>query len=425
MSILIKNGRVVDPANKRDGIFDLLIENNTISKVAKGINIKAEEVIDAKDMIVSPGIIDMHAHLREPGREDAETVASGTLAALAGGITSVCSMANTQPAIDDIKVLKLYNEIIKKDAKANVFVIAAITKNREGKEMVDMESIKKEGAVALSDDGNSIQDESVMLAALKKAKEKGILLISHCENKDISGNGVINEGIVQTKLGLRGIPRKAEYEFVERDIKLAEIAGSRLHIAHVSLKESVDIIRKAKKRGVFVTAETAPHYFCLEDTCCSMYDTYTKMNPPLRTKEDAIAIKNALRDGTIDVIASDHAPHGKDEKEIEFEHAAFGIIGLETMLAISITELIHTKILSWHELINKISFNPSNILGLKRGTLEEGSIADITIIDPNKEWIFRREDIKSKSKNTPFIDWRFKGRAVYTIVNGKLVYRQE
>ena len=345
--MIIKNGYVIDPANKKEGLFDILISGSKIKKVAKNIEAKDEKIIDAKNKTVAPGLIDIHVHLREPGREDMETVASGTKAAIAGGITSVCSMPNTEPAIDSPESLKQLKAVIKKDAVTNVFVVSAITKGRLGKEIVDMKTMKKENIVALSDDGSSVQDESTMLGALKKSKENDLLIISHCEDRNISKNGVVNEGIIATKLGLRGIPKKAEYEFVKRDIKLAQKAKARLHIAHVSTKESVDIIRKAKKRGINITAETAPHYFSITEDACVTYDTRTKMNPPLRSKEDLLAVIEGLKDGTIDAVASDHAPHGKHEKEIEFEFASFGIIGLETLLGLSVINLVDKKIISW------------------------------------------------------------------------------
>jgi len=422
-SILIKNGRVIDPANKRDGIFDVLVENGKISRVKKAIKLKSKNTIDAMGKIVAPGLIDMHVHLREPGREDIETVASGTTAACWGGITSVCAMPNTSPAIDNDKILGQLLNLVRREAKTNVFVVGAITKNRDGKKIAHIKKMKSGGAVAFSDDGSDIQDDRVMLNALKKAKENHVLIIAHCEDQNLSRNGVINEGIIATKLGLRGIPREAEYKFVKRNIELAKIAKAKLHIAHVSLKESVDIIRKAKKDGIQVTAETAPHYFSLIDACCVTYDTRTKMNPPLRSTKDVEAIKKGLLDGTIDAIASDHAPYGKHEKEIEFEFAAFGIIGLETLLGIAITELVHTKLLNWTELIKKVSVNPSKILKLDKGTLTEGKAADIVVIDPEREWVYKRKDIKSKSKNSPFIDWRFKGRAVVTILGGEIACR--
>jgi len=424
--MIIKNGHIIDPANKKDGNFDILIKGNKIEKVSKGIKVKDAKTIDAKGKIVTPGLIDMHVHLREPGREDNETVESGTRAAIAGGMTSVCSMPNTQPPIDNPKILKHLNDIIKKDAIANVFVVGSITKNRIGEEIVDMKSMKENGVIALSDDGSSIQDEAIMLSALKKAKENRLLLISHCEDKTVSKKGVVNEGIMATKLGLRSIPKRAEYEFVARDIRLAKETKAKLHIAHVSCKESVDLIRMAKKEGVDVTAETAPHYFSLQDSCCSTYDTRTKMNPPLRSAEDVKAIKEGLRDGTIDAIASDHAPHGKHEKEIVFELAAFGIIGLETLLALAIMGLIDEKKLSWKRLVELLSANPAKILGLKnKGNLSSGSDADITIIDPGKDWIYKKDSIQSKSKNSPFIDWRFKGKVTDVIVGGKVVFQNE
>lgn len=419
--MIIKNGYVIDPANKKEGLFDILIKGYKISKVAKGISAK-EETIDAKGKIVVPGLIDMHVHLREPGREDIETVKSGTRAAVSGGMTSVCTMPNTYPPIDNAKVVNNLKGIIKKDASSNVFIIGAITKGRDGKNVVDIKKLRESGVIALSDDGNGIQDKNAISAALKKAKENNMLLISHCEDISISRNGVVNEGIVATKLGLRGIPKSSEYSMVKRDIELARKNKTKIHIAHVSCKESVDIIRKAKKSGVSVTAETAPHYFSLTDSCCETYDTRTKMNPPLRSAEDVDAIKAGIKDGTIDVIASDHAPHGKHEKEIEFEFAAFGIVGLETSLALSITGLVDTKYISLKRLVELMSVNPAKILGLKsKGSLSEGSDADITIIDPKKEWTFTKDLINSKSKNSPFIDWQLKGKATDVIVGGKLL----
>jgi dihydroorotase len=423
MKMIIKNGYLIDPAGKKEGVFDILVEKGKIKKVSGNIKSKDCEVVDAKGKIVLPGLIDMHVHLREPGREDNETVKSGTEAAISGGITSVCTMPNTNPPMDNGENVNRLTNIIKKDALSNVFVVGAITEKRCGEKLVDMKELKKEGVIALSDDGNSVQDEFLMLKALKKAKDNGLLLISHCEDKSISKKGVVNEGVISTKLGLRGIPKEAEYNFVGRDIKLAGKAGARIHIAHVSSKESVDIIRKAKKGGIAVTAETAPHYFSLSDEACVTYDTRTKMNPPLHSVEDAEAIKKGLADGTIDAIASDHAPHGKHEKEIVFELAAFGIIGLETLLGLSLMKLIDEKRISWMKLAELISANPAKILGLdNKGCLSPGSDADLTIIDPEIKWVYKREDIKSKSKNSPFIGREFKGRVKYTIVGGRIVF---
>ena len=420
MKYLIKGGRVVDPKNKIDEVMDVLISDDKIEKVARDIKTQGAKIIDAKGKIVAPGLIDMHVHLREPGREDKETVRTGTEAAIAGGITTVCCMPNTEPPIDTPEKVRILKDIIKKDAASNVFIIGAITKNLEGKKTVDMQKMKRQGVVALSDDGNSIADEKVMLGALKEAKKGSLVLIEHCEDKEIAAKGVVNEGIVATKLGLRPVAKRSEFERVARNIELAKKADTRLHIAHVSCAESVDFIRQAKKKGIKVTAEVTPHHFSLTDECCVAYDTNLKTNPPLRSKADVEAIKKALADGTIDAIASDHAPHGKHEKDTVFDLAEFGMIGLETSLALSIC-LIEEKVISWSGLIELMSFNPARILGLtSKGHLSKGADADIVIIDPQKQWTYKENAIKSKSKNSPFIGWQFKGKAVCAIVGGAI-----
>lgn len=425
MKYIIKNGRVIDPVNKVDAVLDVLVSNGKIEKAEKGIKEKGARVIEAKERIVAPGLIDMHVHLREPGREDKETVATGTLAAIGGGITSVCCMPNTEPAIDTPEKVKELKDIIKKTAASNVYIIGAITKEREGMELADMRMMKKEGIIAVSDDGNSIEDGNIMLEALTRARANNLVLSSHCEDKRISDKGVINEGIVATKLGLRPSPRRAEFETVKRDIELAAKTGVRLHIAHVSCKESIELIRKAKKNRLRVTAEVTPHHFTLTDECCLTYDTNTKANPPLRSKEDCDAIKKALGDGTIDAVASDHAPHGKHEKDNVFDLAAFGMIGLETSLALTIC-LVRERIISWKRLVELMSSNPAGILALKdKGSLSRGADADIVIIDPEREWTYKEDSIRSKSKNTPFVGWGFKGKAVCTIVGGKVVMQDD
>ena len=424
MKYLIKNGRVIDPANKIDDILDILISDGKIEKTGKSLSDKAE-LIDAKGMIVAPGLVDMHAHLREPGREDEETILTGTLAAIKGGFTSIACMPNTEPPLDNPAIIKSLKDIIKKDARANVFIIGAITEGRAGKRATDFHKMKKEGAVAVSDDGSSVDDEAVMSSALEQSKEEGLLIIEHCEDRKISGNGVMNHGFTATKLGLKGIPSESEYERVKRDIELAKKFSARIHIAHVSTKESVDIIRRAKKEGVRVTAETAPHYLALTQECCVTYDTNMKMNPPLRSKEDAEELKKGLKDGTIDVIATDHAPHTDSEKDVEFAFAPFGIIGLETALSLCAMELVEKKVLSWPELIIKMSVNPSSILGIDRGGLKKNSIADIVIIDPNKEYTYTKDSIMSRSKNSPFINWILKGKASKVFVGGKPVSNGE
>lgn len=418
MKYLIKNGRVIDPANSIDDTLDILISDGKVAKIAAKLEIKADKVINAKDKIIAPGLVDMHVHLREPGREDKETVKTGTRAAVKGGFTTVVCMPNTEPPLDNSKVIRTLKDIIKRDALSEVLITGAITENRLGEKLTDFKMMKREGIAAVSDDGASVDKEKVMLDALKAAKKAHLVLIGHCEDRRISGRGVINQGFISTKMGLCGMPQGAEYERVRRDIDLAEKSLSAIHIAHVSCKETVEIIRRAKKKGISVTAETAPHYFTLTEDCCAAYDTNTKMNPPLRAKEDIAAIKEGLKDGTIDVIATDHAPHTDSEKDVEFDFAPFGVIGLETALSLGIMELVDKKILSLGELILKMSVNPSRILGIARGALEEGSIANIVIFDPGEKYIYKRETIESKSKNSPFIDWELRGKVQAVFVNG-------
>lgn len=424
MSILIKGGRVVDPVNKIDAVLDILIEDSRVARVANDIKTQADSIIDATGKIVGPGIVDMHVHLRQPGREDKETVSTATAAAAKGGVTTVLAMPNTNPAMDCAENIKLLKGIINKDAKINVLVCGSITKGRLGKELSPSAILKKNGACALSDDGCSVDDSELMLEAFKKARQAGILTICHCEDKKISGKGVINLGFNSTRLGLRGISNESEYKRVARDIELAQKAGAAVHIAHVSCRQSVEIIAKAKKKGMRLTCETAPHYFSLTEDALLGYDTSMKMNPPLRSPEDLAAIKQGLRDGTIDAIASDHAPHTDNEKDIEFERAEFGVVGLETELAVSITELIDAKLIDWSSLFKKLSCNPSRILGIDKGSLGVGMPADIVVISAGKEWSVRKNELISKSKNSAFLGRTLKGTVDYTICNGKLVYQK-
>ena len=424
MKILIKNGRVIDPANKIDEILDLLVSGGRIEKLAKNIAEKADKTIDAKGLIVAPGLVDMHVHLREPGREDKETIKSGSRAAIRGGFTSVACMPNTEPAIDSPGAVRAVRGLIKKGARCNVFIVGAITAMRAGRKLADIAGMKKEGIVAVSDDGSSVEDAGLMLSALKSCRKESLLLIDHCEDRSISGKGVMNKGFISSKMGLRGIPREAEYSIVKRDIDIAKKCGAAIHIAHVSCKESADIIRKAKKQGVRVTAETAPHYFSLTDECCVTYDTNTKMNPPLREPADVEAMKSALADGTIDAIATDHAPHTDSEKDVEFDFAPFGIIGLETALPLSVTELVEKKVLSWSGLIAKLSSNPAGILGIGGGSLKKGSPADIVLIDPAAKFVYKKEDVESRSKNSPFIGWELKGKAVSVLIGGEIAMKE-
>ncbi|MCX5709369.1 MAG: dihydroorotase [Candidatus Omnitrophica bacterium] len=418
MKLLIKSGRVIDPANKLDEVCDILIESGKISKVAKNIKAAADKTIDAAGKIVLPGLVDMHVHLREPGREDKETVSSGTKAALKGGVTSVLAMPNTNPAMDSTENIKLLQKIIKDSAKADVFICGAITKGRLGQELSDIKALKKQGAVAISDDGASVDSDKLMEEALKLSRDEGLILISHAEDKALSNKGVVNLGLTSTRLGLKGISKESEYKRVARDVELAEKLKSPIHIAHVSCKESVEIIAKAKKRGAKVTCETAPHYFSLTEEAVLNYDTNMKMNPPLRGKEDLEAIRQGLKNGTIDAIASDHAPHTENEKDIEFERAEFGVTGLETELAVAITELVDTGLLSLSGLAEKMSLNPAKILKINKGTLSVGAPADLVIVDPDKEWLVEKSAFVSKSKNSPFLQRTLKGVVEYTIKNG-------
>jgi len=425
MNYLIKGGTIIDPSGDINEALDIFISGGKISDIGRSLQAKDAKVIDSGGMIVTPGLIDMHVHLREPGREDEETVLTGTRAAAKGGFSTIVCMPNTEPALDSAEILAKLKTIITKDAVVNVLPSGAITIGRLGKELADIKAMAKEGAVAVSDDGSSVEDENLMLKALKSAKSAGIVLIDHCEDVVLANKGVMNKGFVSTKMGLRGISRESEWKRVERDIALAEKAGAKIHIAHVSCKESVDVIGKAKKRGVLVTAETAPHYFALTDECCVTYDTNTKINPPLRTAEDVAAIKKALAEGIIDVIASDHAPHTDSEKDVEFDHAPFGKIGLESSLGVSITELIGNKVLTWKQLIEKFTTNPARILGLKNGMLKKGTPANITVIDPKRKYMITQDSLESKSKNSPFIGWQLTGRAVHLFVSGKLIMLDE
>ena len=423
--ILIKNGRVIDPAANIDEILDILIEGGRIICVARDIKNGCRQVIDAAGKIVMPGLVDMHVHLRQPGREDKETIASGTAAALKGGVTSVLAMPNTLPAIDSEKNAALLRDIIEKDAQANVFICGAISTGRQGKELTDLARMRKVGVSAFSDDGSSVDDVELMLKAFKKAREHKALIICHCEDKALCSGGVVNLGFTSTRLGLRGISRESEYRRIERDIALSMRAKAPIHIAHVSCRESMEIIALAKKKGADLTCETAPHYFCLTEEAVLGYDTNMKINPPLRSKDDVEAIKQGLCDGIIDAIASDHAPHTENEKDIEFERAEFGTIGLETELAAAITELVHPGIIDWLQLSAKMSLNPSRILGINKGHIAVGRDADIVIVDPDEEWTVRKEDFVSQSSNSAFIGRKLKGVVEYTICGGKIAYKNK
>ncbi len=421
MSLLIKGGRVVDPTQGLDEVLDVLVENGLVKELGKGLSAPAgAEVVDASGKFVVPGLIDMHVHLRDPGLEYKEDIVSGTRAAAAGGFTSVCCMPNTKPVIDNKAIASYIINKAKAEGFCNVFPVGTITYGMNGERMSEMGELKEAGCVAVSDDGKPVGNAELMRRSLEYARGMGIMVISHAEDLSLVGEGTMNEGFTSTEIGLKGIPRVAEDIATARDVMLAEYTGSPIHIAHVSTKDSVRIIREAKARGVKVTCETAPHYFTLTDDAVRGYNTNAKMNPPLRETDDVAAIKEGLKDGTIDCIATDHAPHHLDEKDVEFNEAMNGIIGLETSLPLSLA-LVNEGVLSLKQLVEKMSCNPSNILGIGRGALKVGAVADITVFDANAEWIVEADKLFSKSKNSPFLGWKVKGAAVATIVDGKLV----
>ncbi len=422
MNLLIKNGRVIDPSQGLDGTLDVLVENGVIKEV--GANLKAPagvEIIDAMGKYVVPGLVDMHVHLRDPGLEYKEDIVSGTRAAAAGGFTSVCCMPNTKPVIDNKAVATYVINKAKTEGFANVFPVGSITYGMNGERMSEMGELKEAGCVAVSDDGKPVVSSELMRRALEYARGMGILVISHAEDLALVGEGTMNEGFTSTELGLKGIPRVAEDIATAREVLLAEYTNSPIHIAHVSTRGAIAAIRDAKARGVKVTCETAPHYFTLTDDAVRGYNTNAKMNPPLREADDVAAVKEGLKDGTIDAIATDHAPHHPDEKDVEFNVALNGIIGLETSLSLSLA-LVADGVLTLNQLIEKMSVNPSKIIGIERGTLKPGAVADITVIDPVKEWQVNESGLASKSKNSPWLGERMRGAAACTILGGRLVF---
>ncbi len=421
--LLIRGGRVIDPANKVDKKMDVLVENGKIAKLAESIKEKADETIEAKGHIVTPGLIDMHVHLREPGREDKETIATASRAAAAGGFTTIVGMPNTTPDADNQTVIEFVLSRARKEAVVNVLPVGAITKKREGHELAEIGELKKTGAVAVSDDGADIQDANVMRKALEYCTMWDMPVLSHSEDVRLAAKGVMHEGLVSTELGLPGKPAAAEEVMIAREIILSKLADCPIHFCHVSTVGSVDLIRLAKEQGAKVTGETCPHYFSLTDEAVRGYDPNAKVNPPLRGKEHLEAVKQGLKDGTIGVIASDHAPHTRVEKFYEFEYCENGMVGLETTLPLVLTNLVGKKVLSLEDAIAKMTINPAKILHLEKGTLGEGKDADITIIDLNAEETVDPDKFESKGRNTPFAGMKLKGKAIYTIVGGKVVFK--
>ena len=426
MGTLIRGGKIIDPANKRESeSLDLLLVDGKIASIASNILVDNAKVIDATGLLVVPGLIDMHTHFREPGQEHKETIRTGTRAAARGGFTSAATMANTQPVVDSPQTIRLVINRARSDGIINVFPISSVTLDLSGEELVDIEKVVAAGGVAISDDGKPIRNPETMKQALMKSKEYGISIISHCEEVDESHNNwVMNEGDTSLRLGLPGLPNSTEEIMVERDMKLAESTGGHLHIAHVSTAGSVELIRRAKEKGINVTAEATPHHFTLTDEAVEKHGANAKMNPPLRSQGDVDAVIAGLSDGTIDVIATDHAPHTPAEKALEIAEAPFGVVGLETCLPLVITQLVYQGHLTMSEAIAKMTVNPAKILNLNKGALSEGADADITIIDMEKEQIVDASKFESKGRNTPFSGWGLKGWPIMTIVGGEVVFQQ-
>ncbi len=451
MQILITGGRVIDPASELDKVVDLLIEDGKIVRVGKDVRgarcevrgaepqeaskgkgskaaknvesaISVDRVMDATGLVVCPGLIDMHVHLRQPGREDKETIATGTLAAARGGFTAVCCMPNTDPVNDTRSVTEFILDTAKREGAVQVYPVGAITKGLKGEELAEIGELVEAGCVAISDDGRPVVNAEMMRRAMEYAAMFDLPVIPHCEDLHLSGRGVSHEGIVATELGLRGIPSASEAAMVARDLLLAELTSARLHIAHVSAAESVRLIREAKTRGVKVSCEVTPHHFTLTEEAVRGFQTHAKMNPPLRSESDRQALLKGLQDGTIDVIATDHAPHTVQDKEQEFDLAPFGVIGLETAVGLTLTTLVTPGLLTLSQAIARLTSEPARILKLPKGRIAEGGDADLMIFDPNREWTVDASRFASRSRNTPFHGWRLKGQTVATLVAGKVVW---
>ncbi len=423
MSLLIKKGHVLDPSTNTDGIRDILVEDGIIKEISDHINIQADEVIMAEGLFVMPGFIDLHVHLREPGFEYKETIKTGAMSAARGGFTTICPMPNTKPAIDSRDMVEWVNHKAKEEAVVHILPIGAVTIGQAGDQLADIKGMKEAGAAAISEDGKSVMKITVYKDGMLAAKEAGIPVFAHCEDKDLVGRGVINAGSKARELDLPGITNGVEDIIAIRDILLAKETGARLHLCHCSTRDSVAFLKWAKEEGLPVTGEVCPHHFTLADEDIPGNDSNYKMNPPLRSREDVAALKDALKQGILDVIATDHAPHSKEEKEKSFLDSPFGIVGLETAFALSFTELVESGILTPLELVRKLTVNPASVLGMDKGSLSTGKAADLVIADTSSWYAIEKEEFISLGKNTPFQGRKVKGRIKYTLVDGKVVYQ--
>jgi dihydroorotase len=422
-TILIRGGRVIDPSQQIDEVTSLAIQDGRIAAVGKSAPASADEVIDAAGLIVTPGLIDMHVHLREPGHEGSETIESGTAAAAAGGFTAVACMPNTDPPLDSDSAVEFVLRQAALTGSTRVYAIGALTKGRQGQELAELGLMVRAGAVAFSDDGCGIADAAVCLRAMRYLSMFDRLFIQHCEDASLVGDGCMNAGPVATRLGLPGVPAIAEVVMVQRDVTLAAEAGVRYHVAHISTAGAVEIVRQAKQAGRRITAEVTPHHLLLTDEACATYNADFKMSPPLRSQADVAACVAGVRDGTIDCLVTDHAPHEREGKESEFQYAPFGVIGLETALALNIEALITAKVIGWPRLIEMMSTRPAQLLGVSGGSLKVGQPADVTLIAPDLEWTIDAEKLRSKSRNTPFDGRKVRGQAAGTLVDGQWCYR--
>lgn len=423
MKLLLKNGRVIDPAAGRDGQFDVLIDDGRVVKIGKSLPVDGARVIDVPaGFIVAPGLIDMHVHLREPGQEHKETIETGVRSAVTGGFTAVACMPNTTPVNDSAGITQFIKKRAEEVGLARVYPIGAVSIGSNGDQLTEIGDLKAAGCVAITDDGKPVATALLMRRALEYASMFKMPVIEHCEDPSLKADGVAHDGAVASMLGLKGIPSVAESIMAERDISLAEMTGGHVHIAHMSVRQSLRAVRDGKGRGVNVTCEVAPHHFTLTDEALRGYDTNTKMNPPLREEADRAALVEGLRDGSIDVIATDHAPHHADEKALEFDRAPFGIVGLETAIPLCVNKLVQSGIIGWPRLIELLSAAPARILNVPGGTLVEGGPADLTIIAPDAPVTIRAAELVSKSKNTPFDGWTLTGAAAATIVGGRTVF---